>query len=66
MQTIIEQGVSEKSISFCNLITWLILIQMISNLNSMCKNNYKFNVLFFSSIEIPFIEKDVSIQAVKI
>ena len=34
------QGVSEK-ILFCNLITWSILVQIISNFNSMCGNNSK-------------------------
>ena len=45
------QYVSEKLI-FYNLITWLILIQMISNFNSICRNNSKFYfqcVFFFLS-----------------
>ena len=40
------QGVSENSISFRNLITWPIPIQMISNFNSMCRNNSKFCLMF--------------------
>ena len=31
---------------FHNLITWPVLIQMISNFNSMCRNNSKFYVLW--------------------
>ena len=47
---------------FHNLITWLILIQMISKLNSMFRNNSKFCVLmcvffFISGIEMPFTGK---------
>ena len=39
-------GVSEKLISFSNLIIWPIPFQMISNFNSTCRNYSKFNVLF--------------------
>ena len=36
----IVQDVPEKLISFCNLKTWLILFQMVSNLNYMHWNNF--------------------------
>ena len=39
-----EQDVSGKSISFHNLITWPIFVEMISNFNSMCRKNSKFYV----------------------
>ena len=39
--------ISEKLISFCNLITWPILIQMNQNFNSKCRNNSKFFGFFF-------------------
>ena len=29
----------KKLIKFCNLITWPILVQIMSNFNSMCRNN---------------------------
>ena len=38
------QHVSEKFISSHNQITWSILIQIISNFNSMCRNDSKFDV----------------------
>ena len=37
-------GISEKLVSFYNIITWPILIQMISNFNSMRRNIPKFVV----------------------
>ena len=38
----------EKFISFYDLITWWILVQRISNVNSMCKNKLKILCLMFS------------------
>ena len=37
-------GFSENLLLFHNLITWPILVQMISNFNSKCKNNTKFSL----------------------
>ena len=43
---------------FGNLLTWPILVQMISDFN-LCKNNSIFFVLFFfSSVEMSFIWKE--------
>ena len=41
------QGFAKKIISFCNLIIWPVLVQMISNFNSVCRNNLKFCFMFF-------------------
>lgn len=48
--------------SFRNLITSSILVQMISNFCSMCRNNSKFCLMFyifFSSIEMSFSVKEM-------
>ena len=52
------QGVSEKSIHFHNPITRPVLIKMISNSNSMSRNNSKFYAFFFSGTEMPFTGKE--------
>ena len=48
LQTYQTLGVSGKLISFPNLITSKILVQMISDFNSMSRNNSKFYFVFFS------------------
>ena len=49
------QGVSEKLISFCNLISWPILVRMISNFNCLCRNNSKFSASYLNAFSFPVI-----------
>ena len=61
------QDVSEKLISFYNVITRQIFVQMISNLNSMYRNNSKFsmhclNIFYFSVNGISILEKEKNIK----
>ena len=52
-------SVSGKQKSFCNLITWSILVQISPNFYSMCENKSKFCGFFsFSSIDMPFTRKE--------
>ena len=61
-----RQDVSEKLISFCNLLTWPILVQILSADVETTKNSvFVFCFLFlfvvvFLEIETPFAEKEYS------
>ena len=51
---LVVQDVPEKTILFSNQITLPILIEIISNFNSICRKNAKFCVeFFFSVLEFP-------------
>ena len=58
------QSVSEKFVSFYNLIIWPIPIRMISNFNCMCKNNSKFYVcvkaFYFPANDIFILAKNTT------
>ena len=49
----------KRKIAPCNLTTWPILIKIISDFNSMCRNNSKFSLsFFFSDIEMLLTGKE--------